>query len=171
MWKTNRRGGSSGFDDRWGWKWESWNRWQFLLPTYIVDDSGGRRGLRSTTCLNEEWLESLDDVRCNKFVEHMVATVLQIGNSFFESKNGGAGCKIVAEASNCSVVSTEEIFDMRYLSVRSNKRGERFGGIVNWKRIERAVVEGSGRRHGVSSVVVGRRSSVGFRRQEILKDS
>ena len=77
----------------------------------------------------------------------------------------------MAEASDCSVVTMEEVFDMRYLSVRSNERSERFGGIIDWKRIERAVVEGSGGGHGVSSVVVGRKSSVGFRRQEILKDS
>ena len=77
----------------------------------------------------------------------------------------------MTEAGDSGVISPKKIFDMRNLSVRSNERGKRFGRIIDWKRIERTVVEGSGRRHGVSSVVAGRRSSVGFRRQEILKDS
>jgi hypothetical protein len=77
----------------------------------------------------------------------------------------------VAEAGDSSVIATEEVFDMRNLSVRSNERGKRLRGIIDWERIERTVIEGSGRRHGVSSVVVRRRSSVAFRRQGILKDS
>ena len=75
------------------------------------------------------------------------------------------------EVGDGGVVPPEKILDMRNLSVRSNERSERFGRIIDWKRIERMVIEGSGGRHGVFSVVVGRRSSVGFRRQEILKDS
>ena len=81
-----------------------------MLSTYIVDDGGGRRGLRLTMCLNEEWLKSLDDVGCNKFVEYVIATVLQIRDSFLESKNGGAGCKVVTEASDGSVISPKKIF-------------------------------------------------------------
>ena len=79
---------------------------------YIVNNGGRRRGLRSATRLNEEWLESSDDVGCNKFVEYVVATVLQIRDSFLESKNGGAGCKIVTEASDGSMISSKKIFNM-----------------------------------------------------------
>ena len=75
------------------------------------------------------------------------------------------------EAGDSHVISSKKIFDMRNLSVGSNERGKRLGRIINWKRIERMVVEGSGRRHGVSSVVAGRKSSVEFRRQGILEDS
>ena len=171
VWKTNRRDVSSGFGDRWGWKWKGWNRWQFLLSTYIVDDGGGRRSLRSMTCLNEEWLKSSDDVGCDKFVEYVVATVLQIRDSFLESKNGSAGCKVVTEAGNGSVISSKKIFHVWNLSVGSNKRGKRLGRIIDWKRIKWTVVESSGRRHSVSSVVEERRSSVEFQRQGILKDS
>ena len=75
-WKTNRRNGLNGFGDRWGWKWKDRNQWQFLLSTYIANDGGGRRGLRSATCLNEKWLKSSDDVGCNKFVKYVITTVL-----------------------------------------------------------------------------------------------
>ena len=77
----------------------------------------------------------------------------------------------MTKAGDSSVISSKKIFDMRNLSVRLNERGERLRRIIDWKRIERTVVEGSGRRHGVSSVVAGRRSSVEFRRQGTLKDS
>ena len=76
VWKSNRRGMSGGFGDGWGWKWKNWNRWQFLLSTYVVNDGGGGRSLGSATCLNEKWLESSDDVGCHEFVEHVIATVL-----------------------------------------------------------------------------------------------
>ena len=82
------------------------------MSTYIVNDGGGRRGLRSATRLNEKWLKSSNDVGCNKFVEYVVATVLQIRNSLLESKNGGASCKIVTEAGDSSVIATKEIFNV-----------------------------------------------------------
>ena len=110
VWKTNCRVESGGFGDRWGWKWKGRNRWQFLLSTYIVDDGGGRRGLSSTTCLDEEWLKASDYVGHNIFVKYMVATILQVGDSFLESKNGGAGCKIVAKAGGGSVISAKKMF-------------------------------------------------------------
>ena len=42
----------------------------------------------------------------------------------------------MTEAGDSSVISSKEIFDMLNLSVRSNEGGERFGRIINWKRIE-----------------------------------
>ena len=53
----------------------------------------------------------------------------------------------MAKAGDCSMVSSEEIFDMRYLSVRANEGGEGFRGIVDGERIERSVVEGTSRGH------------------------
>ena len=106
------------------------------MSTCVVNDGGGQRGLRSAACLNEEWLESSDYVGCDEFVEDVIATVLKIRDSFLESKNGGTGCKVVTEAGDGSVIATKEIFDMRNLSVRSNERGKRLGGIIDWERIE-----------------------------------
>ena len=77
----------------------------------------------------------------------------------------------MAEAGDSSVVSTEEVLDMQNLSIRSNERGKGLRGIVDRERVEGMVIEGSGRRHGVSSVVVRRRPSVVFRRRGILKGS
>ena len=77
----------------------------------------------------------------------------------------------MAEAGNGSVISTEEVLDMRNLAIGSNERGKGLRGIVDRERIEGTVIEGSGRRHDVSSVVVRKRSSVVFRRRGILKGS
>jgi hypothetical protein len=96
------------------------------LSTYVANDGGGRRGLRSATRLNEEWLKLSDDIGCNKFVEYVIATVLQIRDSFLESKNGGTGCKVVTEAGDGSVISSKKIFNVCNLSIGTNQRGERF---------------------------------------------
>ena len=76
VWETNRRKRLSGFGDSQRRKWKGWDRWQFLLSTYVANNGGRRGGLRSTTHLNKERLKLLNDIRCNKFVEYMVATGL-----------------------------------------------------------------------------------------------
>ena len=81
-----------------------------MLSTCIVNDGGGRRGLSSTTCLDEKWLKASDYVGRNEFVKYMVTTILQVGDSFLESKNGGASCKIVAKAGGGRVISAKKMF-------------------------------------------------------------
>ena len=53
----------------------------------------------------------------------------------------------MAKAGDCSVVSSKEIFEMRYLSVRADEGGEGFRGIVDGERIKRSVVEGTSGGH------------------------
>ena len=112
VWKTNHRDGSSGFSDRWRWKWKGWDRWQLLLSTYITNNGGRRRGLRSATRLNKEWLKSSNNVGCNKLIKYMVAAGLQIRDSFFESEDGGAGSEVVTEVGNGGVISSKKIFNV-----------------------------------------------------------
>ena len=45
------------------------------------------------------------------------------------------------------MVSSEEIFNMGYLSIRTDEGGEGFRGIVDGERIERPVVEGTSGGH------------------------
>ena len=97
-----------------------------MLSTYVANNGGRRGSLRSTTCLNEEGLKSLNDIGCDEFIEYMVATGLQVGNGFFESEDGGTGSEVVTEMGNGGVVSSKKVFDVRDLSVGTNKRGERF---------------------------------------------
>ena len=82
------------------------------MSTYIANNGGGRRGLRSATRLNEEWLESSNDIGCNKLVEYMVVAGLQIRDGLFESKDGGASSEVVTEAGSSSVVSSKKIFNV-----------------------------------------------------------
>ena len=82
------------------------------MSSYVVDNGNGRGSLRSVTRLDEEGLESTNNVRCNKFVEYVVAASLQIGNGFFEGKDGGAGCKVVTKAGDGGVVSSKKILDV-----------------------------------------------------------
>ena len=76
VWETNRWNGLSDFGDSRRRKWKGWDRWQFLLSTYVADNGGRRGGLRSTTCLNKEGLESSNDIGCNELIEYVVATGL-----------------------------------------------------------------------------------------------
>ena len=82
------------------------------MSSYVVDNGSGRGSLRSAMRLDEEGLESTNNVRCNKFVEYMVTASLQIGNGFFEGKDGGAGCKVVTKAGDGGVVSSKKILDV-----------------------------------------------------------
>ena len=82
------------------------------MPSYVVDYGSGRGSLRSAARLNEEGLKSTNNVRCNEFVEYVVAASLQIGNGFFEGKDGGAGCKVVTKAGDGGVVSSKKVFDV-----------------------------------------------------------
>ena len=82
------------------------------MSTYVTNDGGRRRALRSTTRLNKEWLKLSNDVGCNKLVKYMVAAGLQIRDSFFESEDGGAGSEVVTEAGNGGVISSKKIFNV-----------------------------------------------------------
>ena len=42
----------------------------------------------------------------------------------------------MTEAGDSGVIAMKEILDMRNLSVRSDERGKRLGGIIDWERIE-----------------------------------
>ena len=110
--EANRWGRSSDFGDSWRCKWKGWDRWQFLLSTYITNNGGRRRGLRLATRLNKEWLKSSNDVGCNKLIEYMVTAGLQIRDSFFESEDGGAGSEVVTEVGNGGVISSKKIFNV-----------------------------------------------------------
>ena len=46
------------------------------MSSYVVDDSGGRGSLRSAARLNKKGLKSTNNVRCDEFVEYMVAASL-----------------------------------------------------------------------------------------------
>ena len=61
------------------------------MSSYVVDNGNRRGSLRPATRLDEKRLESTNNVGCNKFVEYVILTSLQIGNGFFKGKNGGAG--------------------------------------------------------------------------------
>ena len=61
------------------------------MSSYVVDNGNRRGSLRSAARLDEKRLESTNNVGCNKFVEYVISTSLQIGNGFFKGKDGGAG--------------------------------------------------------------------------------
>ena len=82
------------------------------MSSYVVDNGSGRGSLRLATRLDKEGLELMNNVGCNKFVEYVVVASLQIGNGFFEGKDGGAGCEIVTKAGDGGVVSSKKILDM-----------------------------------------------------------
>ena len=82
------------------------------MSSYVVNNGNGRGSLRSAMRLDEEGLESTNNVGRNKFIEYVIAASLQIGNGFFKGKDGGAGCKVVTKAGDGGVVSSKEILDV-----------------------------------------------------------
>ena len=46
------------------------------MSSYVVDYGGGGRSLGSAASLNEEGLETLNNIGGNKLVEHVVSTGL-----------------------------------------------------------------------------------------------
>ena len=82
------------------------------MSSYVIDNGSGRGCLRSATRWDKEGLESTNNVGCNKFVEYVVAASLQVGNGFFEGKDGGAGCEVVTKAGDGRVVSSQNILDV-----------------------------------------------------------
>ena len=73
----NRRGRLIGSNGSGGRGWRGWCL-SLLLSSNVGDYGGGWGNLQAASCLNQERLEAVDDVRGDEFSENIVATVLKV---------------------------------------------------------------------------------------------
>ena len=131
--------------DRGIWHLRSWRL--NVLVSGVGNHSGRRGKVRSTTCLNKKRLEAVDDIGGDELSKNVVSAVLKVLKSAFQGKDGGACSEVVSKTGYRSRLTSQEIFDMGNLSVRTNEWGESLGWIVNGKRIKGTIVEGVSRGH------------------------
>ena len=102
--------------------------WCLKVLVASVDNDGGRRGkVRSTACLNEKWLEAVDDVGGNELSENVFSAVLKVLKGAFQGKDGYACSEVMMEAGYRSRLTSQEVLDMGNLTVRTDEWGESFG--------------------------------------------
>ena len=78
----NHGGRLIGSDGSGGCGWRGWCL-SLLLSLNVGNYSGGWGNLGATSCLDQEGLEMMDDVRGDEFSENIIATVLEVLQCLF----------------------------------------------------------------------------------------
>ena len=76
------------------------------MSLYVINDGGGGRGLGSSTCLDQEGLETTNNIGGYEFFEDVVAACLEVVYGSFQREDGSASGKVMAKTGDSGGVSS-----------------------------------------------------------------